>query len=93
VVKDQEESGAAGAAAGGAEDDPLFDEAARLVVQERQASASYLQRRMRIGFSRAARLVDMLEADGILGPAQGAKSRDVLVPPDYFEEIDAAKTV
>ena len=92
VVKDQEESGgASGGAAGAAEDDPLFDEAARLVVTERQASASYLQRRMRIGFSRAARLVDMLEADGILGPAQGAKSRDVLVPPDYFEEIDTAK--
>jgi len=90
VVKDPEETAAAGTQ-GGAEDDPLFHEAARLVVRERQASASYLQRRMRIGFSRAARLVDMLEADGLLGPAQGSKPREVLVPPDYFEEIDAAQ--
>ncbi len=90
VVKDPEESSGAGPGAGG-DDDPLFEEAARLVVRERQASASYLQRRMRVGFSRAARLVDMLEADGILGPAQGAKSREVLVPPDYYEEIDVAK--
>ncbi|HEX9735652.1 MAG TPA: DNA translocase FtsK 4TM domain-containing protein [Thermoanaerobaculia bacterium] len=90
VVKDPEEAGGAGTQGGG-EDDPLFDEAARLVVRERQASASYLQRRMRIGFSRAARLVDMLEADGLLGPAQGSKPREVLVPPDYFDEIDAAQ--
>ncbi len=90
VVKDQGEKLKDGAGGGG--DDVLFDEAARLVVRERQASASYLQRRMRIGFSRAARLVDMLEADGILGPTQkGAKSRDVLVPPDYFEEVDQAR--
>lgn len=87
VVKDPDEGVSAGAA-GPAEDDPLFDEAARLVVAERQASASFLQRRMRVGFSRAARLVDMLEADGLLGPAQGSKPRDVLVPVDYFDEVD-----
>ncbi|MCG8455059.1 MAG: hypothetical protein MI919_02180, partial [Holophagales bacterium] len=86
VQSPEEESGSAGA--GGGEHDPLFDEAARLVVQERQGSASFLQRRMRVGFSRAARLIDMLEADGILGPAQGSKPRDVLVPVDYFEEVD-----
>ncbi len=82
-------SNEAGAAGGG--DDELFDEAARLVVAERQASASYLQRRLRIGFSRAARLVDMMEADGLLGPSQGSKPREVLVPVDYFEEIDRAR--
>ena len=91
VVKDPDE-GAASSGGSGGDDDPLFDEAARLVVKERQASASYLQRRMRVGFSRAARLVDMLEADGLLGPAQGSKPRDVLVPVDYFEEIDAARS-
>jgi S-DNA-T family DNA segregation ATPase FtsK/SpoIIIE len=90
VVKDPEEKVDASGGRGGG-DDALYDEAARLVVKERQASASYLQRRMRVGFSRAARLVDMLEADGILGPTQkGAKSRDVLVPPDYFDEVDQA---
>jgi len=76
--------------AGGIDDD-LFDEVARLVVRERQASASFLQRRMRVGFSRAARLVDILEREGIVGPAQGSKPREILVPPDYFEEVDATR--
>ena len=76
---------------GGGGDDDLFDEAARLVVSERMGSASFLQRRLRVGFSRAARLIDMLEADGLLGPAQGSKPREVLVPPEYFEEIDRAQ--
>jgi S-DNA-T family DNA segregation ATPase FtsK/SpoIIIE len=74
---------------GGGDDgsDELFEDAARLVVSEGQASASFLQRRMRIGFSRAARLIDMMEQDGILGPPQGSKPREVLVKPDYFEEL------
>jgi S-DNA-T family DNA segregation ATPase FtsK/SpoIIIE len=80
-----------GATDGGDNDDELYDEAVRMVVAERQASASFLQRRMRVGFSRAARLIDLMERDGLLGPAQGSKPRDVLVKPDYFAEIDAAK--
>jgi S-DNA-T family DNA segregation ATPase FtsK/SpoIIIE len=76
------------AGADGAEShDELFDEAARLVVAEGMGSASFLQRRMRVGFSRAARLIDMLEHDGILGPAQGSKPREVLVKPDFFNEL------
>jgi len=47
---------------------------------------------MRVGFSRAARLVDILEREGIVGPAQGSKPRDILVPVDYFDEVDATKT-
>ncbi|HUF77350.1 MAG TPA: DNA translocase FtsK [Thermoanaerobaculia bacterium] len=80
-------------AGGGADSDPddeLFAEAARLVVSEGQGSASFLQRRLRVGFSRAARLIDMMEQDGILGPPQGSKPREVLVRGDYFQEIDAA---
>lgn len=77
--------------AGGSGDDELFDEAARLVVAERQASASFLQRRMRVGFSRAARLIDIMEQDGLLGPPRGSKPREVLVPVDHFEEIDGAR--
>ncbi|HEX5720136.1 MAG TPA: DNA translocase FtsK, partial [Thermoanaerobaculia bacterium] len=73
---------------GGDNDDDLYETAAKLVVTERQASASFLQRRMRVGFSRAARLIDMMERDGLLGPAQGSKPREVLVRPDYFQEID-----
>jgi DNA segregation ATPase FtsK/SpoIIIE, S-DNA-T family len=69
--------------------DDLYDEAARLVVQGGQVSISYLQRKMRIGFSRAARLVDMMEAEGIVSPATGGKPREVLVARDYFDEVDA----
>ncbi|HVS02116.1 MAG TPA: DNA translocase FtsK 4TM domain-containing protein [Thermoanaerobaculia bacterium] len=85
------ESGNGAGPAAGEDDDELFEEAARLVVSEGKASASYLQRRMRIGFSRAARLIDMMERDGLLGPAQGSKPREVLVEPDYFAEIDATR--
>ena len=71
------------------EKDDLYDEAARIVVTSGQASISYLQRRLRIGFSRAARLVDMMEADGLVSAAAGGKAREVLVKSDYFEEVDA----
>jgi S-DNA-T family DNA segregation ATPase FtsK/SpoIIIE len=71
------------------EKDELYDEAARIIVESGQASISYLQRRMRIGFSRAARLVDMMEAEGLVSPAAGGKPREVLVDRGYFEEVDA----
>ncbi|MCC7031722.1 MAG: DNA translocase FtsK [Acidobacteria bacterium] len=71
------------------EKDELYDEAARIVVQSGQASISYLQRKMRIGFSRAARLVDMMEAEGLVSPATGGKAREVLVGREYFDEVDA----
>jgi len=71
------------------EKDELYDEAARIVVSSGQASISYLQRRLRIGFSRAARLVDMMEMDGIVSPGTGGKAREVLVDKGYFEEVDA----
>jgi S-DNA-T family DNA segregation ATPase FtsK/SpoIIIE len=71
------------------EKDDLYDEAARIIVSSGQASISYLQRRLRIGFSRAARLVDMMEMEGLVSPAAGGKPREVLVARDYFDEIDA----
>jgi DNA segregation ATPase FtsK/SpoIIIE, S-DNA-T family len=71
------------------EKDELYDEAARIVVSSGQASISYLQRRLRIGFSRAARLVDMMEMDGLVSAAVGGKPREVLVKKDYFDEVDA----
>jgi S-DNA-T family DNA segregation ATPase FtsK/SpoIIIE len=71
------------------ERDELFDEAARFVVQSGQASTSMLQRRFRIGFSRAGRLVDMMERDGIVGPADGSKPREILVARDYYETVDS----
>jgi S-DNA-T family DNA segregation ATPase FtsK/SpoIIIE len=71
------------------EKDELYDEAARIVVSTGQVSISYLQRKMRIGFSRAARLVDMMEAEGLVSPGAGGKPREVLVDRGYFEEVDA----
>ncbi len=71
------------------EKDDLYDEASRIVVTSGQASISYLQRRLRIGFSRAARLVDMMEVDGLVSPGVGGKPREVLVDKGYFDEVDA----
>ena len=71
------------------EKDDLYDEAARIIVSSGQASISYLQRRLRIGFSRAARLVDMMEMEGLVSPATGGKAREVLVDKHYFDEVDA----
>ncbi|HEY7284353.1 MAG TPA: DNA translocase FtsK [Vicinamibacterales bacterium] len=71
------------------EKDDLYDEAARIIVSSGQASISYLQRRLRIGFSRAARLVDMMEMEGLVSPAAGGKPREVLVDKHYFDEVDA----
>ena len=59
------------------------------MVEGGQVSISYLQRKLRIGFSRAARLVDMMEAEGLVSQATGGKPREVLVARDYFEEVDA----
>lgn len=58
-------------------EDPLFEEVKKIVLDTKKASASFLQRRLRIGYSRAARLIDMLEEKGIVGPADGAKPREV----------------
>ncbi len=69
--------------------DDLFDEAVRFVVQSGQASTSMLQRRFRIGFSRAGRLVDTMERDGIIGPADGSKPREIRVASDYYAAVDA----
>jgi DNA segregation ATPase FtsK/SpoIIIE, S-DNA-T family len=71
------------------EKDDLYDDAARVVVGSGQVSISYLQRKLRVGFSRAARLVDMMEAEGIVSPSVGGKPREVLVDRSYFEEVDA----
>jgi S-DNA-T family DNA segregation ATPase FtsK/SpoIIIE len=68
--------------------DPMYDAAARLVVKTRKASASYIQRRLRLGYTRSARLLDMMEKEGLVGPLEGSKGRELLVPENFFGEID-----
>ena len=68
-------------------DDALLDEAVRVVITSGIASASGLQRRLRIGFTRAGRLVDMMEMAGIVGPSDGARAREILVDEDEAESI------
>ncbi len=71
------EEGGAAEFFGGADQDPLFEDVKKIVIETKKASASFLQRRLRIGYSRAARLIDMLEEQNIVGPADGAKPREV----------------
>ncbi|HEA84643.1 MAG TPA: DNA translocase FtsK [Candidatus Wildermuthbacteria bacterium] len=61
------------------DDDPIYEEARRLVVETRKASASFLQRRLKLGYARAARLLDIMEDRGVVGPADGAKPREIYV--------------
>jgi S-DNA-T family DNA segregation ATPase FtsK/SpoIIIE len=63
------------------EQDPLYDEAVRIVTESRRASVSGVQRRLKIGYNRAARLVESMEAAGLVGPLQSNGSREVLAPP------------
>jgi len=60
-------------------EDALYEQAKNVVIQARKASASFLQRRLRVGYARAARLIDLLEERGVVGQGDGAKPRDVLV--------------
>ncbi|MBD3869840.1 MAG: DNA translocase FtsK 4TM domain-containing protein [Acidobacteria bacterium] len=69
-------------------DDPMYDAAARMVVKTRKASASYIQRRLRLGYTRSARLLDMMEKEGLVGPPAGSKGRELLVSENYFGEVD-----
>jgi S-DNA-T family DNA segregation ATPase FtsK/SpoIIIE len=82
--------GGGGAVGFGAPDDDLFMEAAECVIRSGKASASLLQRRLRIGYARAARLLDLLEEHGVVGPADGARPRDVLVEDisDVMASVD-----
>jgi len=69
-------------------DDELYQDAVRLVLEFGKASTSLLQRRLRIGYGRAAHLIDLMEQDGIVGPADGPKPREVLKRPDWLSEVD-----
>jgi S-DNA-T family DNA segregation ATPase FtsK/SpoIIIE len=70
------------------QNDELYEDGVRLVLEFGKASTSLLQRRLRIGYGRAAHLIDMMERDGIVGPAEGSKPREILKPPDWLNEVE-----
>ena len=90
--KDEKESPASAAdeAIGEDEHDELYQDAVRLVIEFGKASTSLLQRRLRIGYGRAAHLIDLMEKDGIVGAADGPKPREVLKRPDWLSEVEEA---
>ncbi|MBB5328302.1 DNA translocase FtsK [Tunturiibacter gelidoferens] len=74
----------------GDNNDPMYDDAVRLVFEFGKASTSLLQRRLRIGYGRAAHLIDLMYNDGLVGPADGSKPREILKSPNWINEVDAA---
>jgi S-DNA-T family DNA segregation ATPase FtsK/SpoIIIE len=84
TVGDGDESGEISAE----DNDPLYNDAVRLVIEFGKASTSLLQRRLRVGYGRAAHLIDLMERDGIVGAADGPKPREVLKRPDWISEIE-----
>jgi S-DNA-T family DNA segregation ATPase FtsK/SpoIIIE len=86
--KDERE-GVEGSAAGEDENDPLFNDAVQLVFEFGKASTSLLQRRLRIGYGRAAHLIDLMERDGLVGPADGSRPRELLKAPNWLHEVAA----
>jgi S-DNA-T family DNA segregation ATPase FtsK/SpoIIIE len=69
-------------------EDPMYHEAVRIVCEMGKASTSTLQRRLRLGYGRAARILDMMQRDGIIGPPDGSRPRDVLKRPDWLQEVE-----
>ena len=87
--KEERAAGESGSSEVGEDDnDPLFNDAVRLVIEFGKASTSLLQRRLRIGYGRAAHLIDLMERDGIVGAADGPKPRELLKRPDWISEVE-----
>jgi S-DNA-T family DNA segregation ATPase FtsK/SpoIIIE len=83
-----EESGDEASELDGVED-AMYQDAVRVVLELGKASTSTLQRRLRLGYGRAARILDMMQREGIIGPPDGSKPREVLKRPEWLEEVEA----
>ena len=88
VAPPNEEQDAGDSEPGDEAQDPMYEEAVRLVLQMGKASTSTLQRHLRLGYGRAARILDMMQRDGIIGPPDGSKPREVLKRPDWVREVE-----
>jgi S-DNA-T family DNA segregation ATPase FtsK/SpoIIIE len=88
--REENESGGGGNGAAEDDNDELFQDAVRIVLEYGKASTSLLQRRLRIGYGRAAHLIDLMERDGIVGAADGPKPRELLKRPDWLSEVEDA---
>ena len=88
VTREETQGGPGGGGTGDQALDPMYDQAVRMAVQMGQISVSHLQRRLKLGYARAARVVDMMEQNGIVGPADGSKPREVLVEPEFLERLN-----
>ena len=84
ILKEQHKSGMFNQ-----EKDDLYDEAVRVIMESSQASVSILQRRMRLGYTRAARIIDWMEQDGLVGPFEGSKPRKILVDKEEWLKANA----
>jgi len=90
ILKDQQK----GSSAGGGEKDELYDEAVRVIMESNQASVSILQRRMRLGYTRAARIIDTMELDGLVGQFEGSKPRRILVDREaWLKDLTSGKEI
>jgi len=88
IAPPAEEEGAGEGEVSSGDQDPMYEEAVRLVLQMGKASTSTLQRHLRLGYGRAARILDMMQRDGIIGPPDGSKPREVLKRPDWLKEVE-----
>jgi S-DNA-T family DNA segregation ATPase FtsK/SpoIIIE len=88
IAPDPEDADASSEAVDPSEQDAMYEEALRVVMEMGKASTSTLQRRLRLGYGRAARILDMMYRDGIIGPPDGSKPREVLKSPDWLREVD-----
>jgi DNA segregation ATPase FtsK/SpoIIIE, S-DNA-T family len=88
IAPPNDEEGGGEGEPSGEEQDPMYEEAVRLVLQMGKASTSTLQRHLRLGYGRAARILDLMQRDGIIGPPDGSKPREVLKRPDWLREIE-----